>query len=298
MPNLFFYSIIFIFGLMVGSFLNCVIYRLEISEEGGGMGKKALSFLRGRSYCPNCKHTLSWQDLIPIFSFLALKGKCRYCHQKISCQYPLVEFLTGFLFVFIFWHLGFNFDLVFACPVANLFCFGGIWILGFIYLFLVSCFLIVIFVYDLKRYIIPDIVIYPAIVLALIYQLFRIFDFRFFLDFGFWHLDFKNLANPLSAAILAASFFFIIVFISRGKWMGVGDIKLAFLMGLFLGWPNVLVALFSAFFIGAIIGIILMIFGKKTLKSEVPFGPFLVAGTFIALFCGQNIANWYSNILK
>ena len=95
----------------------------------------------------------------------------------------------------------------------------------------------------------------------------------------------------------AAGFFFLIWLISRGRWMGFGDVKLGFFMGLFLSWPNILVALFSAFFIGAIIGIGLIIAGKKTLKSQVPFGPFLVTGTFIALFWGQNLINWYINLL-
>lgn len=264
MLDAFLYSIIFIFGLIVGSFLNCVIYRLERNE----------SFLRGRSYCPHCKHTLSWQDLIPLFSFLILKGKCRYCSRKISWQYPLVELATGILFIFIFQLTIFN-------------------ILSFCYLLTVSCFLIVIFVYDLKHYIIPDKVIYPAIVIAL---LFRILNFLFVSDFGFRILNFKTLITPFLSAILASVFFLVIVSISRGRWMGVGDIKLAFLMGLMLGWPNILVALFLAFFIGAVMGAGLIISGKKTLKSEVPFGPFLVTGTFLAIFFGEQLVNWYFNL--
>ena len=117
MLDLFFYFIIFVFGLIVGSFLNCVVYRLEI----GG------SFLKGRSFCPHCKHELSWQDLIPVFSLLFLKGKCRYCQQKISLQYPLVELATGVLFVliFYFWLSGFGWSVS-----------VGIWEL--MYLFIVS----------------------------------------------------------------------------------------------------------------------------------------------------------------
>jgi len=249
--------LIFIFGLVVGSFLNSIIYRLQSGE----------SFLFKRSFCPHCKHPLSWQDLIPLLSFLILKGKCRYCSQKISLQYPLVELTAGILFVSIF-----NIhNIITAC-----------------FLFLVSCFLIIIFVYDLKHYIIPDKVIYPAIAIAFLYQLFKA------LEFGIWNLEF-GILNPLLSAILASAFFLAIVLVSRGKWMGVGDIKLAFLMGLFLGFPNILVALFLAFFLGAIMGVGLIATGKKTLKSEVPFGPFLVAGTFIALFWGQNIIHWYLN---
>ncbi len=235
-----FYLFIFILGLAVGSFLNCVIYRLE---TGG-------SFLRGRSFCPHCKHFLGWPDLIPVLSFLILKGRCRYCHKKISFQYPLVEIATGLLFLLIF-----NFQFS-------------------IFNYLIAPFLVIIFVYDLKHFIIPDEVIYPAIAIAAI------------CNFSAW-----------PSALGAAAFFGAIVLISRGKWMGVGDIKLGFLMGLILGWPNILVALFLAFLIGAIIGVGLIVSGKKTLKSEVPFGPFLVTGTIISLFWGQKIINCYLNFL-
>lgn len=266
--------IIFLTGLVVGSFLNCVIYRLEIASPrhaaAGRGSRSALSFLKGRSYCPHCKHILSWQDLIPVFSFFILKGKCRYCNQKISWQYPLVELATAVIFILIF--------------ITNSNQFTGVNLL----LMVVSCFLIVIFVYDLKHYIIPDKVIYPAILVS-----------------GIWYLVagiFLNLYTKYEilitvySAIGAAAFFLAIVLISQGRWMGIGDIKLAFLMGLFLGWPDILVALFSAFFIGAIIGIGLIISGKKTMKSEVPFGPFLVIGTFLAVFFGEQITYWYQSL--
>jgi len=145
--------------------------------------------------------------------------------------------------------------------------------------------LIIIFVYDLKHYIIPDGVIYPAILVSSIWY----FVFGIFLNLYTKY----EILNTIYSALGAALFFLMIVLVSRGKWMGVGDIKLAVLMGLLLGFPNILVALFLAFFIGAIIGVGLILAGKKTLKSEVPFGPFLVAGTFLALFWGQSILNWY-----
>jgi len=238
MVNSFFNLVVFLLGLAVGSFLNCLIYRLE----------KNKSFLQGRSFCPFCHHKLSWPDLIPVLSFLFLKGKCRYCHKKISWQYPLVEIFTGLIFFLIF-----NFQL----PIFN---------------FIIAPFLIVIFVYDLKHFLIPDKIIYPAIIIT------ALFNFQ--------------IINLLSA-LAAAGFFLAIVLASRGRWMGVGDIKLGFLMGLLLGFPNILVSLFLAFMMGAIIGIGLIVFGKKTLKSEVPFGPFLVGGTFIALFWGEQLINWY-----
>ena len=238
---------IFVFGLMVGSFLNCVIYRLEVDK----------SFLNGRSFCPYCKHGLAWHDLIPVFSFLILKGKCRYCHKKISWQYPLVELATALLFV----------------SIVNIFHFPF-----FIYHLIITCFLIVIFVYDLKHYIIPDKIIYSAIILLFLYNLFN--TKYLILNTGF-------------SAFGASGFFLLIYLISRGQWLGFGDVKLALLMGLYLGFPNILVALFISFFIGAVVGLILIARGKKTLKSEVPFGPFLITGTFIALFCGEQYLNLF-----
>jgi len=163
----------------------------------------------------------------------------------------------------------------------------------------VSCFMIIIFVYDLKHYIIPDKVIFPAILIVFLYRIFEILSFRHWDLFGNWKLEIGNLEpllTSLIAAFLASGFFLMIVLISKGRWMGVGDIKLAFLMGLLLGWPNILVALFLAFFIGAIIGVGLIISGKKRLSSEVPFGPFLVTGTFAGLFWGKYLISWYLNL--
>lgn len=238
---------IFLLGLIIGSFLNCVIYRIEVKK----------SFLKGRSICPKCKHTLAWYDLIPILSFLTLEGKCRYCKKPISWQYPAVEFLTAAVFVWIFYFFG--------LPAA-------------VFYWIIASLLIIAFIYDLKHFIIPDRITFLGILLVL---MFRIKD-----------------ATYLEAAFGAMLFFLAIYLISRGKWMGFGDVKLAFLMGLLLGFPNILTALFFSFMIGAIAGIGLIAAKKKKLKSEVPFGPFLVAGTFIALFWGQQIIQWYINLLK
>ena len=247
--------IIFLFGLAVGSFLNCLIYRLETKQ----------GFLLGRSFCPKCRHILEWHDLIPLFSFILLKGRCRYCRKKISIQYPLVELFTGILFLLFFiFHFSF-------------------------FIYLISCFLIAIFVYDLKHYIIPDRLIYPAIALALFYQLFEAWSFG---PGGLFEI--RNLVY----GTLPSLFLLGIILISGGKWMGLGDFKLAILMGLILNWPKVLVALFFSFFIGGIMGIALLLTKKKKLTSEVPFAPFLVSGTFIALFWGEEIINWYLAFLK
>lgn len=246
---------VFIFGLIIGSFLNCLVYRLEKDES-----------LKGRSYCPHCKHTLSWLDLIPVFSFLWLGGKCRYCRKKISFQYPLIEIVTALLFLLIF-----NYQL----SIFNQFSIQQF--LNLVFWFYIVSSLIVIFVYDLKHYLIPDQVLFPAIGVAFVYH----FNFNYFLS-----------------ALIASGFFLTLFLMSRGRWMGFGDVKLAILLGLLLGFPNILVGLFLSFLLGSILGITLM--GIKStkigLKSELPFAPFLIIGTLIALFWGEKLIDLYTKL--
>jgi prepilin signal peptidase PulO-like enzyme (type II secretory pathway) len=277
---------VFIFGLCIGSFLNCVIYRLESEKT-----------LAGRSFCPHCKHTLAWYDLVPVFSYLFLFGKCRYCRRNISFQYPVVELFTATLFILVFNFLG----IVWTLDV-------GIWDLAsLVFLLYIASVLVVIFVYDLKHYLIPDKILLPAIVIAFIYKVFMALEFSNWDLIRNLKLEIGNSASLLNlalAVVVASGFFFLIWLVSKGRWMGFGDVKLAVLMGLLLGFQNVLVALFLAFFLGAIIGVILMAFPfdtaqgrqKKGLKSEIPFGPFLILGTFLALFWGQNLVQWYLNL--
>lgn len=259
-----FFIFVFFLGTIVGSFLNCLIYRLEIGK----------SFLKSRSFCPHCKHILSWRDLIPIFSFLILRGKCRYCQNKISFQYPLVEIFSGFLFIAILWYAK---NTIFTVPGFLYFC----------YLLFICCCLIVIFVYDFKHYLIPDEVIYFAILTTI---------FWFFLSLILKFSILLDIQKAILSAVFPSLFFLALILISKEKWMGWGDFKLSILMGLFLGWPKILVSLFFAFFIGGILAIFLIMFGKKKMKSEIPFGPFLVSGTFFALFFGEKIMNWYLNL--
>jgi prepilin signal peptidase PulO-like enzyme (type II secretory pathway) len=263
--------LVFIFGTFWGSFLNAVIYRLKVKK----------SFLGGRSFCPLCNHQLGFFDLIPILSFILLGGKCRYCKGKISFQYPLVETGTGVVFSLIFWRL----ERAFQLPLK-------VFVLEFLYFALISSFLIIVFSYDWRYYLIPDKAVFPAITIVFLYRLF-IFSPDLSLRWG----GLSGLKTPLLSALGASGFFFLIWLVSRGKWMGFGDVKLAFLMGLFLGFPLILPALFSAFFIGAIIGLALIALGKKKMKSEIPFAPFLVAGTFLALFFGDWLIEGYFNLI-
>jgi prepilin signal peptidase PulO-like enzyme (type II secretory pathway) len=257
---------IFALGLIIGSFLNCVIWRLSQNE----------GFLFGSSYCPHCKHSLDFFDLFPVLSFLFLRGKCRYCKKNISWQYPIVELITGFLFLLVYSNFG---------PLGVVFSYDFFQLL--FWLIIISIF-VIIFIFDLKYYIIPDEVTYPAIFISLAWIFYSFFVGAI--------SDTQTLYYILSA-LCASGFFFLIWFLSKGKAMGFGDVKLAIFLGLILGWPNIVVGLFLAFFFGAIIGIILVFLKKKGFKSEVPFGPFLVAGTMLAAFWGDKILNWYFSLM-
>ena len=248
------YLIIFIFGLAIGSFLNVVIFRLETGDK----------IINDRSKCLYCDHRLSWYDLVPVLSFLFLKGKCRYCGKKISFQYPVIEITTGLLFTLVCYY----FPFISSIPL----------LIKWLFLFYIFSVLIVVFSYDLKHFIIPDKIIFPAVIITLIY------------NFIFVNLQFFN---TLAAALIGSLFLFLILLLTKGKGMGGGDVKLAFLMGLILGWPVLLFAMLISFILGSIYGIPLIITGKKKMNSMVPFGPFLVMGTFIALFWGNEIISWY-----
>lgn len=265
------YLCIFIFGLCIGSFLNVVILRLRAGEK----------FVAGRSRCPKCKKELSWSENIPLLSFMMLKGKCRGCHQKISWQYPLVELITGLIFVgsfiFIFYQ---NFSFVYAIALL-------------LYYFFIISFLIIIFVYDLKYYLILDKIILPAIIFVFVAQGFLWLiknDFSFSLFINYYSL-------LIFSAIIISGFFLSQYLISKGRWMGGGDIRLGFLMGLILGWPNCLVALSLAYVLGLIVAMPLLIFGKKKMSSRIPFGTLLSLATLSSLFWGTEILNWYLNML-
>lgn len=252
--SLIFYIDIFLvvlLGFALGSFLNAVIYRLHVG----------VSFLKGRSYCPRCKHDLSIKDLLPVVSFLALRGKCRYCKKPISWQYPLVELSTTILLLLLY--INFSISASF-----------------FVYL-VYTCFLIVIFVYDLRYYLILDRVSIPALVLALVLSL-------TVLKIG--------IISIALGMLIGGGFFFLQFVISRGKWIGGGDVRLGIVMGAMLGWQYLLVALFAAYILGSIIGIGLVVFGNKRWKSQVPFGTFLAASTFLTFLFGDPVIVMYKDL--
>ena len=244
-----FYVFLFIIGLCLGSFLNVVIDRWPHDK----------SIVSGRSHCDFCQHKLGVFDLIPVISFFILGGKCRYCHKNLSFQYPIIEFTSGILLV-----------LTSALSANNIF------------LMLMSLYMVVIFMVDLKYEIVLEKVINSAIILSLLYNFTR----TNFLG------NLNGFITPIISAVLAAIFFLFLIFVSRGRGLGQGDVKLGFWMGLLLG-IKIIPAFFIAFILGAVVGIILIITKKKHFGQTVPLAPFLMIGTYVALFWGNQIISWY-----
>jgi len=213
---------------------------------------------------------LSWFELVPVLSYVFLWGKCRYCKANISLQYPLVELGTALIFTLIYWFYGFSFV---SCI-----------------LLLVSSILIVIFVYDILKYEISDILVFLIGALWLIYLVLN----YFLTNHGFQLSTFYfELSTNLYGALALGGFFGLLVLVSKEKWMGTGDIGLGAVIGLIAGWPLVLVAAFLAFSIGSIVGISFMIGKAKKFKDKLPFAPFLILGLWLTLFWGQGIMDWY-----
>ena len=253
-------AIIFLFGSALGSFVLVIANRYNTG----------LSSFRGRSVCFSCNAELQKKDLIPIFSFLFLKGKCRYCRSKIPMSVFATEVVMGLLSLLVAVKIGifdnfqfsiFNFQIIF----------------NFLILISIFAVILLISIYDLKHFIIPD-------------------SFLFFLFiFSFLYLLISNLPifqSFLSSLILALPFLLIFL-ISKGAWFGFGDVKLAAFLGLFLGFPKIVVALYVAFLTGAFVSLILIVLGKKKLRgSTVPFGPFMVIGTILTFFYGDALVSY------
>ncbi|MBU0660856.1 prepilin peptidase [Patescibacteria group bacterium] len=223
--------------------------------------KKSIVF--ARSMCPKCTTQLACFDNIPLFSFLYLKGKCRTCKKAISLTYPLVELALGLLFVFVYWWHG-TLSLVLFRDLCIVF------------------FLLFIFVYDLRYQEIRDRAsTIPAILLGLVTLIYG------------WH----SLSSLLIAVVIGAGFFLLQFVVSKGKWIGGGDIRLGFFMGVILGWPNILLALVLAYIGGAAVSVVLLMMKKKELASETPFGTYLALATFVTMFWGEQILNWYLGMI-
>lgn len=266
--QLFIVFIVFLLGLSIGSFVNVVIYR-TLHEE---------TFIKGRSRCDHCRKQIAWYDNIPLLSFVLLRGKCRRCKRAISLQHPLVELTTAILFVW--WYVvGFTIFQLTTQPL--LFVQRGYWLL-------VGVLLLIVLVTDLTTYLIPDFSVVLLSLAALLYRLYLV------------HMGIMA-TGDLYAAIASgfglSMFFTALILATKGRGMGWGDAKLAIALGLILGWPRSVVAVFAAFIGGALFGIYLVLSGKKSFGQTIPFGPFLVVGTLLSLLYGYPLWLWYIGLL-
>ncbi|MEZ4180636.1 MAG: prepilin peptidase [Candidatus Doudnabacteria bacterium] len=256
----------FVYGAAIGSFLNVVILRLPV-------GKK----INGRSVCGNCKHQLGVADLFPVLSYFWLGGKCRYCGSKFSIRYALVEIMTGVLFALSY---------AWVQPTELV----GVLHLLMTWSVIATC--IVVFLIDWDHYLILDKVLVWAtagyVVLFFILQLF---------EFGVTTAGVETLKLLLWGLLSALPLLFLWA-VSKGRWMGFGDVKLTAYMGVVLGLKAFVVGLFGAFLLGSIVSLPLLLTQKKKLTSKIPFGTFLGICTVLAYFYGQASADWYLSIFR
>lgn len=263
MSTLFFVVI----GCIVGSFLNVVVYRFR-SQEGG--------IIDGQSHCRSCGENLTWRDNIPIISYLMLRGSCRACDEKISLQYPLVEAFTGLLFGLIAYFL-----------IGSLF--DGAGITAGLLTMAVFAALTVILVYDYKYMEVPMITIWIGVFFAVVLLLVKDVVFADFLAQGFFG---TALFSHGMAGAVAFLFFFSLSYVSDEKWMGYGDGYIALVIGLLLGPASTFLAMLLAVWSGAFIGIFLACMGGKSMKTAIPFGPFLVLGAISAFIVTHALPAW------
>ncbi len=293
-----FYLILFVFGLIMGSFLNVLIFRYN--PEGKLFDVKKLS---GRSRCPYCRHQLKASELVPLWSFFIQKGRCRECRQKISFQYPLVEFLSGAIFAGAPLFLN-GFYKVNISLFAN-FGLGG-WYYALLFFWVAALLVwLVIAAIDFREYVIPNelnvlLAIFGVIIAALLFSYGgKIFPFRqsFLEQYQLLFSPFQNIILGHLLGMFAGGLFFgLLVFLSRGKGMGMGDVKLALASGLVLGWPDIALATLVSFLLGGLVGGILLALGKKRIKDRLPFAPFFVLGVFIAIFLGHGLVSGYFSL--
>lgn len=239
----------YILGLLIGSFLNVCIYRIPKEE----------SIITSPSHCTFCGNRIKWYDLIPLFSYLRLRGRCPSCKHIISIKYPIIEFTNMVAYGVIFYLFGYSVDMVFGCILFST--------------------LLVISIIDVEHYIIPDGMNVFLLILGVVYSIIK-----------------NQFLYGFSGFVAGLVPLLLIYFITSGK-MGGGDIKLLAAAGWFLGWKNVLLSLFGASIIGSILSLILIAIRIRSREDRIPFGPYLSLGIVITFFYGDKILRWYLNLL-
>lgn len=273
-------AILVVVGLCLGSFVNALVWRLhEQSQTKNKKKLRGLSVVHGRSICPHCEHQLKTIDLVPVFSWLSLRGRCRYCKKPISWQYPLVELIAAGLLVFSYAAWPYTIQ-DWSKPEIAIF---GVWTL------IVTGFL-ALAVYDIRWYILPDKIVLPLTAIGVIMV-------------GLIAVTYHDVTIIWEAIIgmgVIFGLFYLLFQLSKGKWIGGGDVKLAVVLGLLAGtFMKALLLLFLASVLGTIYGVVLATVGKQKMsrKLRVPFGPFLIIAVVIVVLFGTDIIDWYTDII-
>jgi leader peptidase (prepilin peptidase)/N-methyltransferase len=257
-------AILFTFGLCFGSFVNALVWRVHEKKD----------FVKARSQCVHCGHILAAADLVPVFSWLILKGKCSYCGKSISRQYPTVELIGGLMFAlsYAFWPVSLN-------DPGHLVQFIG-WLAT-------SIGLLALALYDFKWMLLPNKILYPVLLVAVTTQLVYLIGYS----------DNKSsfLLNWAFSLLISSGLYFALFIISSGRWIGFGDVRLGLITGTVLHKPALsFLMIFTASLLGLIVIVPSIFAGKKELTSKLPYGPFLILATFICLLFGDRLIDFYT----
>lgn len=272
-----FIAVLALLGLVLGSFVNALVWRLRQQEKS--LTKKeiaSLSILNGRSMCVYCRHKLAAKDLVPVFSWLSLRGKCRYCGKPIDDN-PLVEIALAAAFTtsYLWWPGDLALGGQKVLFVSWLICLVG---------------LLALLVYDLKWMLLPNKIIYPVLAVAIAGRLSYILFFSKNYGHDFWLLA--------GAVAVASGIFWLLYTYSKGRWIGFGDVRLGLVTGTLLASPALALAMiFMASVMGTVFALPALLAGKKALASRIPYGPFLIAATYIMVLFGQRLVDWYARLL-
>ena len=272
-------AVLVVLGVCLGSFVNALVWRVHEQEREAAKKKpdkkrlRRLSIVKGRSICPHCQHELAAKDLVPVLSWLSLAGKCRYCRESISVQYPILELATAAAFVASYWWWPAAFD-------------GTRQVLFGLWLLLLTG-LMALLVYDLRWLLLPNRILYPLSVVAALYALIVVVA-----------ADTPAIAllNAAVAVAVGGGIFYVLFQVSKGKWIGGGDVKLGWLLGLIAGTPaRALLLLFVASLLGCLVSLPLLATKRLKRSSTIPFGPFLIISAVIVQLAGAIILDWYQH---
>lgn len=273
------YPILILVGLCFGSFINALVWRIYQQDNVGKnkrLADKKLSIMSGRSMCVHCHHPLTTLDLIPIISWLSLLGKCRYCHKPISWQYPLVEASTAAIYTFSYYYW----------PRHII---GAEWLVFGVWMLILVC-LIALFIYDLRWFLLPDRLVRPLAGLVIVQAIVSIVINNTSLQ--------TDLLNIILATAIGGGLFYTLFIVSKGKWIGGGDVKLGFVLGLMVLNPaNAVLVIFGASVLGSLYSLPLLLARRLNKNSHIPFGPFLIISAILVFLFGFNFISWYTRQL-